>query len=113
MLLLNVLLVSYIKPNTSSQSLEFQIPVDQCGTNTLDIESENGEPAKRGFENIVVFQNDPIYQEQWDHARMMVCRYSMDDDFDSKDKRVIFKPIVIDMLDVVSVSCLFVYFECF
>lgn len=111
--MLNVLLVSYIKPNTSSQSLEFQIPVDQCGTNTLDIESENGEPAKRGFENIVVFQNDPIYQEQWDHARMMVCRYSMDDDFDSKDKRVIFKPIVIDMLDVVSVSCLFVYFECF
>lgn len=93
----------YIQPNSSSPALEFNIPVDQCGTNTLDIQSENGEPAKRGFENIVVFQNDPIYQEQWDHARMMVCRYTMDDDFDSKDKRVIFKPIVIDMLDVVSV----------
>ena len=29
---------------------------------------------------------------------------SVDDDFDLKDKRVVFKPIVIDMLDVVSVS---------
>src|SRR6218665_436517 len=71
----------------------------------MDIESEDGEKSKKGFENIVVFQNDPVYQDHWDHARMIVCRYSVDDDFDMKDKRVIFKPIVIDMLDVVSVSC--------
>lgn len=98
---------SYIAPNGSSNSLEFSIPVDTCGTNSLDIESEDGEPSKKGFENIVVFQNDPVYQEQWDHARMIVCRYSVDDDFDLKDKRVIFKPIVIDMLDVVSVRAAF------
>lgn len=97
-------LPSYIAPNASSNSLEFSIPVDKCGTNALDIESEDGEPARKGFENIVVFQDDPVYLEQFDQVRMIVCRYSVDDDFDMKDKRVIFKPIVIDMLDVVSVS---------
>lgn len=94
----------------SSNTIEFSIPVEKCGTNALDIDSEDGEQSKRGFENIVVFQNDPVYQEQFDHARMIVCRYSVDDDFDMKDKRVIFKPIVIDMLDVVSVSCLGTFF---
>lgn len=84
--------------------MEFSIPVDSCGTNSLDIESEDGEPARKGFENIVVFQDDPVYLEQFDQVRMIVCRYNVDDDFDMKDKRVIFKPIVIDMLDVVSVS---------
>jgi hypothetical protein len=84
--------------------VEFQIPVDSCGTNVANIDSGDGSPPKKGFENIVVFQNDPTYQEVWDHARMIVCRYSMDDDFELKEKRVVFKPVVIDMLDVVSVS---------
>lgn len=97
---------SYVAPNVSSKNVEFSIPVNSCGTNSLDIDAEDGEQPRKGFENIVVFQNDPVYQEMFDHARMVVCRYSVDDDFDMKDKRVIFKPIVIDMLDVVSVSCI-------
>ena len=77
--------------------------MDKCGTNVLDIDGEDGTPPKRGFENILVFQNDPTYQEAWDLARMVVCRYTLEDDFDLKEKRVVFRPVVIDMLDVVSV----------
>ncbi|CAG2166525.1 unnamed protein product, partial [Oppiella nova] len=95
--------LQYVKPNLAANNAEFSIPVDKCGTNTVDIDGEDGTPPKRGFENIVVFQNDPTYQEVYDHARMVVCRYTLDDDFDLKEKRVVFRPVVIDMLDVVSI----------
>ena len=93
----------YVQPNGAATNAAFEIPVDKCGTNVLDIDGEDGTPPKRGFENIVVFQNDPTYQEVYDHARMVVCRYTLEDDFDLKEKRVVFRPVVIDMLDVVSV----------
>ncbi|CAG2115908.1 unnamed protein product, partial [Medioppia subpectinata] len=99
----NNVLVRYVQPDQSATNAEFSIPVDKCGTKTQDIDGEDGTPPKRGFENIVVFQNDPTYQEVFDHARMIVCRYTLDDDFELKEKRVVFKPVVIDMLDVVSI----------
>jgi hypothetical protein len=70
----------------------------------VEIDAEDGSAPKRGFENIVVFQNDPTYQEMWDHARLIVCRYAVSDDFDLKEKRIVFKPVVVDMLDVIRVS---------
>ena len=76
----------------------------------MDIDGGEDAMPKRGFENIVVFQNNPVYQEEWDHARMIVCRFSLEEDKQINEKRVVFKPVVVDMLDVITVCLNFIQF---
>lgn len=75
----------------------------------IDIEEEPIDV--KGFENVLVIQNNPKYQEIRDSVRMIVCRYAEAPSSDStevgaakKEKRVLFKPFTVDMLDVIRVS---------
>lgn len=56
------------------------------------------------MENVIVIQNDPAFiQEDGDIARLVACRHSMNKVPDLMQRRVIFKPYMVDNLDVVSV----------
>lgn len=77
-----------------------------CGTSKVKIDIESDPVDVRGFENIIVIQNNPKFQAHRDSVRMIVCRYMETPMLDTPitDKRVLFKPFTVDMLDVISVS---------
>ncbi|RWS15822.1 uncharacterized protein B4U79_01259 [Dinothrombium tinctorium] len=87
----------YVKENSLSEKYEFKIPIEGCGTVLSEADSA------KGFENILIFQNDPIYQEVWDSARLLSCRYIMQKEEPISEKRVVFKPFLVDGLDVIKV----------
>lgn len=101
-----------MKENSNKTNHEFKIPIDECGTAHHDndvkalIEREEGTSINSGrsFENVIIFQNDPTYQEVWDAARLIICRYAPFTNGPIEEKRLIFKPFVVDMLDIVTVS---------
>ncbi|CAB3376481.1 Hypothetical predicted protein [Cloeon dipterum] len=79
----------YVAENSGRSSFEFTIPTSGCGTTkgaTVD--------------NIIVIQTDGVVQEVWDTARKLSCATTA---AAIKQKKVIFKPFVVDMLEVVSV----------
>ena len=56
------------------------------------------------MENVLIIQNDPAFiQEEGDLARLVACRHSFSKVPDLMSRRVIFKPYMVDNLDVVSV----------
>ena len=87
---------------------DFKIPLKGCGTSKVNIDIESELIDVKGFENIIVIQNNPKYQAVNDSVRMIVCRYTegpMDGSHSNRmDKRVLFKPFTVDMLDVITVS---------
>lgn len=87
----------------------FKIPLKGCGTSKVNIDIESELIDVKGFENIIVVQNNPRYQAINDSVRMIVCRYTESahlaaPDNHKMDKRVLFKPFTVDMLDVITVS---------
>uniref|UniRef100_T1L3T9 ZP domain-containing protein n=1 Tax=Tetranychus urticae TaxID=32264 RepID=T1L3T9_TETUR len=90
----------YVQEKSDSSNLAFKIPAEGCGT--ASVLSKDVKDSKQ-FENVIIFQNDPIYQEVWDSARLLSCRYSLQRDLPVQEKRVIFKPFLVDMLDVIRV----------
>jgi len=79
----------YVEENSGRSSFTFSIPADGCGTikgATLD--------------NVIVIQTDGVVQEIWDTARKLSCASAASP---VKQKKVLFKPFVVDMLEVVSV----------
>lgn len=56
------------------------------------------------MENVLIIQNDPAFiQEEGDIARLVACRHSFSKVPDLMSRRVIFKPYMVDNLEVVSV----------
>ena len=87
-------------------SYSFKIPLKGCGTSKVNIDIEEESVDIKGFENIIVIQNNPHYQAINDSVRMIVCRYTeqpMESRLEREDKRVLFKPFTVDMLDVITV----------
>lgn len=56
------------------------------------------------MENVLIIQNDPAFiQEDGDIARLVACKHSFNKVPDLMSRRVIFKPFMVDNLNVVSV----------
>lgn len=55
------------------------------------------------LENILIIQNDVAYQELWDLARLIACRQNSNQMPDLVQRRVVFRPYMIDNLEVISV----------
>lgn len=78
-----------MESNSFSQSYLFFIPYGGCGT----ISTETRRDGTIGLKNIVIFQNDPEFQEVWDRSKKLSC------DWVSRiDKVVTFAPFSVDML---------------
>jgi hypothetical protein len=52
------------------------------------------------MDNIIVIQTDGVVQEEWDTARRLSCSTAAPV---VKQKKVLFKPFMVDMLEVVTV----------
>jgi hypothetical protein len=52
------------------------------------------------LDNIIVIQTDEVVQEEWDTARRLSCATAAPV---VKQKKVLFKPFMVDMLEVVTV----------
>jgi hypothetical protein len=52
------------------------------------------------MDNIIVIQTDGVVQEEWDTARRLSCSSAAPV---VKQKKVLFKPFMVDMLEVVTV----------
>lgn len=105
---LNYLTFSFVSGSNETK-YQFKIPIKGCGTSRVNIDIEEESIDIKGFENIIVIQNNPAYQAINDSVRMIVCRYTatiMDGPSarQSMDKRILFKPFTVDMLDVINVS---------
>ena len=96
----------FVDQSNSTTKFAFAIPLTGCGTSKVKIDIESESVDVKGFENIIVVQNNPKFQAIKDSVRMIVCRYMETpmDDAPKKDKRIVFKPFTVDMLDVISVS---------
>ena len=90
----------HLQPNTGRQNANFDIMINQCGTQGNTQNGFYGYGAASGsgtfFENTVVIQYDPQVQEAWDTARKLRCTWH-----DQYEKAVSFRPFPVDMLDVV------------
>ncbi|XP_076328757.1 uncharacterized protein LOC143234944 isoform X2 [Tachypleus tridentatus] len=86
----------YVEVDSRRSDYTFFIPKEDCGTVTFP-DSTNPHTILN-FENIIIFQMDPSFQEVWDLARRISCQW-----IDTYEKRIEFQPFVVDMLDVVSV----------
>lgn len=99
---------SFVTGHSNQTKYQFKIPIKGCGTSRVNIDIEEESIDIKGFENIIVIQNNPAYQAINDSVRMIVCRYTaaiMDGPSarQSMDKRIVFKPFTVDMLDVINV----------
>lgn len=83
----------YVKAGGSSSSYTFKVPYNGCG-------SKPSCAVCASVDNIIVIQSDEDLQEKWDTARKISCSRAIDDE---QEKTIIFKPFVVDMLEVVSV----------
>ncbi|GLH01931.1 Uncharacterized protein GBIM_07989, partial [Gryllus bimaculatus] len=81
----------YVAAGTNRAAYTFQIPLNGCGTTP-------GGGFGRTVDNVIVIQSDDTVQEIWDTARKLSCATA-----NSKEKTVIFRPFVVDMLEVVTV----------
>lgn len=75
--------------NMIGSSYMFFIPYGSCGT----IATETRRDGNIGLKNIVIFQNDPEFQEVWDSSKKLSC------DWVSRiDKYITFRPFSVEML---------------
>ena len=88
----------FVEEGSNQTELEFLVTGNGCGT-----EKVYSEQQAQTLENILIIQNDPAYQEEWDLARLIACRHNLNPLPDLMQRRVIFRPDLIDNLDVVSV----------
>lgn len=92
-----------MKAGGSSRSYTFKVPYNGCG-------SKPSCAVCASIENILVIQSDEDVQEIWDTARKITCSRAIDDE---QEKTIIFKPFVVDMLEVVSVPTRYVWLKNF
>lgn len=76
----------------NGSSYTFSVPFKGCGSKRVCAVCDS-------IENVLIIQNDEDVQSQWDTARKISCTHT---DIE-EEKKIIFKPIVVDMLDVVTV----------
>ncbi|XP_022253032.1 uncharacterized protein LOC111088153 [Limulus polyphemus] len=86
----------YVEVDSRRSDYTFFIPKEDCGTVTFP--DPTNQETILNFENTIIFQMDPSFQEAWDLARRISCQW-----VDIFKKRIEFQPFVVDMLDVVSV----------
>ncbi|XP_076351339.1 uncharacterized protein LOC143247342 isoform X1 [Tachypleus tridentatus] len=86
----------YIEVDSGLSEYTFFIPKEDCGTVTFP--DPNDPRGVLNFENIIIFQMDPIFQEAWDLARKLSCQW-----VDIFRKHIEFQPFVVDMLNIVTV----------
>jgi len=78
-----------VDENTGQSSFTFTINANNCGSMKGDT-----------MDNIIVIQTDGVVQEEWDTARRLSCSTAAPV---VKQKKVLFKPFMVDMLEVVTV----------
>mgnify|MGYP001506324976 CR=1 FL=1 len=93
------LIIRYVEENSNEKFLVFYIPSNGCGTQQLETDD-----VSKHFENIIIIQNHPIYQQLEDSARLLSCRYLLEQDEPLREKKAVFKPFFVDTLDVITVS---------
>lgn len=84
-------LLRFISYGGSQNSYSFSVPLKGCG-------SKASCKACGTIDNVLIIQADDTVQEIWDTARKISCSSG-----DDADKTVVFKPFVVDMLEVVNV----------
>lgn len=88
---MNIFSTSYVKAGGTKSTYSFNVPLRGCG-------SKPSCAVCGTVDNILVIQADDEVQEIWDTARRITCEASGE-----HEKTVIFKPFVVDMLEVVNV----------
>jgi len=89
----------FIQEGSNQTEVEFTIPANGCGTERVFSEKQS-----EVMESVLIIQNDPVFlQEDGDIARLVACRHQFNKIPDLMSRRVIFKPFMVDNLDVVSV----------
>lgn len=83
---------SYVPIGQNRNSFTFLVPLQGCGSIRACAVCDS-------VENVLIIQNDEDVQSQWDTARKVSCSRTGIEE----EKRIFFKPFVIDMLDVVTV----------
>lgn len=76
---------------SNGKTFEFLVPFDGCGSKAACSVCDS-------IENILVIQKNELIQEDFDVARKVSC-----DRHEAGEKTIIFKPFVVDMLEVVEV----------
>lgn len=89
----------FVQDGSNQTELEFSVPAHSCGSERVYTEQQ-----AETLENILIIQNDPLYQEEWDLARLIACRQQLNVLPDLMQRRVVFRPYLIDNLEVISVS---------
>lgn len=82
---------SYVAAGSNGKTFEFLVPFDECGSKAACAVCDS-------IENILVIQKNELIQEDFDIARKVAC-----DRHEVGEKTIIFKPFVVDMLEVVDV----------
>lgn len=77
---------------SNDRHFSFTVPFDGCG-------SKPSCSVCASIDNILVIQSDEDVQDLWDMARKISCTRNFE-----KEQTIIFKPFVVDMLEVVSVE---------
>lgn len=80
-----------MKQGGQDKSYTFKVPYVGCG-------SKPSCAVCASVDNILVIQSDEEVQEIWDTARKISCSQT-----EQQEKTIIFKPFVVDMLEVISV----------
>lgn len=88
----------YVQSSSNRQRYIFDVPMNACGT-VADTENPAGQSPIKYFENTLVFQNDPLFQEIWDVARKVRCIWNT-----RFEESIVFTPYQVDMLNSQLVS---------
>uniref|UniRef100_A0A182MCS5 ZP domain-containing protein n=1 Tax=Anopheles culicifacies TaxID=139723 RepID=A0A182MCS5_9DIPT len=81
----------YVQANQGGKQFSFTVPYDRCG-------SKPSCAVCASVDNVLVIQTDEEVQEAWDTARRISCSQS-----EQQQNTIIFKPFVVDQLEVVNV----------
>uniref|UniRef100_A0A182YQE6 ZP domain-containing protein n=1 Tax=Anopheles stephensi TaxID=30069 RepID=A0A182YQE6_ANOST len=81
----------YVQANQGGKQFTFTVPYDRCG-------SKPSCAVCASVDNVLVIQTDEEVQEAWDTARRISCSQS-----EQQQNTIIFKPFVVDQLEVVNV----------
>lgn len=81
----------FVNTNGNQRSYEFLVPFDGCGSKAACSVCDT-------VENVLVIQKNELIQEDYDVARKVSCERH-----ESGEKTIIFKPFVVEMLEVVNV----------
>jgi hypothetical protein len=90
--------IRFVNENSNQTEFEFSVSGNGCGT-----ERVYSEQQAQTLENILIIQNDVAFQEAWDLARLIACRQNLNQLPDLMQRRVVFRPYMIDNLEVISV----------